>query len=376
MKKTIYMDYSATTPVLKEVAAEMMPYFTEFYGNPASIYTLSNESKMAIDDAKITIAKIINCKPQEVFFTSGGSEGDSWSIIGSAFANRNKGKHIITTEIEHHAVLNCCKFLEKEGFEITYLKVDSNGFVSIDDLKKSIRKDTILVSIMMANNEIGTIEPVKEIGAFLKEKNITFHTDAVQAAGHIKIDVEEINVDLLSLAAHKFYGPKGVGILYIRKGTKIDNIIYGGQQQRGRRGGTENVPGIVGIAKALKIVNDELEKENERETVLRNLFIEKSLEIPNVKLNGILNEKRLSNNINLCFNEKDGEGILFKLDMEGICASAGSACQAGAMDASHVLTAIGLSKEEAKSSIRFTIGKFTTEEEILYVVNKLKELTS
>ncbi|MCR3757746.1 cysteine desulfurase family protein [Clostridium felsineum] len=376
MKKTIYMDYSATTPVLKEVAAEMMPYFTEFYGNPASIYTLSNESKMAIDDAKITIAKIINCKPQEVFFTSGGSEGDSWSIIGSAFANRNKGKHIITTEIEHHAVLNCCKFLEKEGFEITYLKVDSNGFVSIDDLKKSIRKDTILVSIMMANNEIGTIEPVKEIGAFLKEKNITFHTDAVQAAGHIKIDVEEINVDLLSLAAHKFYGPKGVGILYIRKGTKIDNIIYGGQQQRGRRGGTENVPGIVGIAKALKIVNDELEKENERETVLRNLFIEKSLEIPNVKLNGILNEKRLSNNINLCFNEKDGEGILFKLDMEGICASAGSACQAGAMDASHVLTAIGLSKEEARSSIRFTIGKFTTEEEILYVVNKLKELTS
>ncbi|URZ15944.1 cysteine desulfurase family protein [Clostridium felsineum] len=376
MKKTIYMDYSATTPVLKEVAAEMMPYFTEFYGNPASIYTLSNESKMAIDDAKITIAKIINCKPQEVFFTSGGSEGDSWSIIGSAFANRNKGKHIITTEIEHHAVLNCCKFLEKEGFEITYLKVDSNGFVSIDDLKKSIRKDTILVSIMMANNEIGTIEPVKEIGAFLKEKNIAFHTDAVQAAGHIKIDVEEINVDLLSLAAHKFYGPKGVGILYIRKGTKIDNIIYGGQQQRGRRGGTENVPGIVGIAKALKIVNDELEKENERETVLRNLFIEKSLEIPNVKLNGILNEKRLSNNINLCFNEKDGEGILFKLDMEGICASAGSACQAGAMDASHVLTAIGLSKEEARSSIRFTIGKFTTEEEILYVVNKLKELTS
>ncbi|AAK80191.1 cysteine desulfurase [Clostridium acetobutylicum] len=376
MKKTIYMDYSATTPVLKEVVEEMMPYFTEFYGNPASIYSLSNESKMAIDEAKITVSKIINCKPYEIFFTSGGSEGDSWAIIGSAFANRDKGKHIITTAIEHHAVLNSCKFLEGEGFEVTYLNVDSNGLVSIEELKKNIRKDTILVSIMMANNEIGTIEPVKEIGDYLKGKNIIFHTDAVQAAGHVKIDVDQINADLLSLAAHKFYGPKGIGILYIRKGTKVSNIIYGGGQQRGRRGGTENVPAIVGAAKALKIVSDDIEKENTRQENLRNLFVEKALELPYVKLNGILNEKRLSNNINLCFNGKDGEGILFNLDMNGICASAGSACQAGAMEASHVLTAIGLSKEEARSSIRFTIGRFTTEEEILYVVDKLKELTS
>ncbi|PJI09801.1 MULTISPECIES: cysteine desulfurase family protein [Clostridium] len=373
MKKMIYMDYSATTPVLKEVVNEMMPYFTEYYGNPSSIYSLANKSKIAIDDSKIAISRALNCKPYEVFFTSGGSEGDNWAIIGTAFANRNKGKHIITTSIEHHAVLNSCKFLEKEGFEVTYLPVDSNGFISIDDLKRSIRKDTILVSIMTANNEIGSIQPVDEIGNLCRQRNIIFHTDAVQAAGHLKLDVQKMKVDLLSLSSHKFYGPKGVGILYIKKGTKINNIIYGGGQQRGRRGGTENVPGIVGTAKALQIVSEDLEDESIRQEKLRNLFIEKALEIPCVKLNGVLNQKRLSNNINLCFNGKDGEGILFKLDMEGIAASAGSACQAGAMEPSHVLMAMGISKEEAQSSIRFTIGKFTTEEEVLYVVDKLKE---
>lgn len=376
MKKMIYMDYSATTPVLNEVVNEMLPYFTEYYGNPSSVYSLANKSKIAIDDSKIAISKALNCKPYEVFFTSGGSEGDNWAIIGTAFANRNKGKHIITTEIEHHAVLNSCKFLEKEGFKVTYLPVDSNGFVSVDDFKKSIRKDTILVSIMTANNEIGTIEPIDEIGNICREKNIIFHTDAVQAAGHLKLDVQKMKVDLLSLSSHKFYGPKGVGVLYIKKGTKINNIIYGGGQQRGRRGGTENVSGIVGTAKAFQIVSEDLKGESIRQEKLRNLFIEKALEIPCVKLNGVLNEKRLSNNINLCFNGKDGEGILFKLDMAGIAASAGSACQAGAVEPSHVLMAIGLSKEETQSSIRFTIGKFTTEEEVLYVVDKLKELVS
>lgn len=374
MRKNIYMDYSATTPVLKEVMEKMNPYFNEFYGNPSSVYSFSMESKIAIDEAKRTAAKILNCKGEEVFFTSGGTESDNWALIGTAMANQNKGKHIITTSIEHHAVLKASEYLEKLGFEITYLPVDEEGLISIDTLLKSIRQDTILVSIMTANNEIGTIEPIKEIGEILKEKNIIFHTDAVQAAGHIKLDVEEMKVDLMSLSAHKFYGPKGVGILYIRKGTKVDNLIFGGQQQRGRRSGTENVPGMIGAAKALEIVDSELKIEKERQERLRDLFIEKALEIPHVTLNGPSKEKRLSNNINLCFNGKDGEGILVRLDMEGISVSLGSACSAGAIEPSHVLMAIGLSREEAKSSIRFTIGRFTTEEEVMYVINKLKEI--
>jgi len=289
-------------------------------------------------------------------------------------ANRNKGKHIITTSIEHHAILNTCKFLESQGFQITYLAVNSEGLISVDDLKKSIRNDTILVSIMTANNEIGTIEPICEIGKILKEKNIIFHTDAVQAAGHMELDVNSMNVDLMSVSGHKIYAPKGIGILYIRRGTKISNLIYGGQQQRGRRSGTENIPYIVGIAKAFEIEYNDLEKEVERQKKLRDIFINEALKIPNVKLNGPRDEKRLSNNINLCFNGKDGEGILIKLDMAGVSASLGSACSAGAIEPSHVLIAIGLSREAAKSSIRFTIGKYTTEEDIKYTLNKLKEI--
>lgn len=374
MKNHVYMDYSATTMVMGEVIKEMKPYFDEFYGNPSSIYSFSMKSKIALDEAKNTIAGILNCKNEEIFFTSGGTESDNWALIGTAMANKNMGKHIITTSIEHHAILNACKFLESQGFEVTYLPVDSEGLVSVDDLKKSIRKDTILVSIMTANNEIGTIEPVYEIGKILKEKNIIFHTDAVQAAGHMELDVNSMNVDLMSVSGHKIYAPKGVGILYIRRGTKISNLIYGGQQQRGRRSGTENIPYIVGIAKAFEIVNNDLEGEVRRQKSLRDIFINEALKLPNVKLNGPRDEKRLSNNINLCFNGKDGEGILIKLDMAGISASLGSACSAGAIEASHVLIAMGLSREDAKSSIRFTIGKYTTEEDINYTVNKLKEI--
>lgn len=374
MKKYVYMDYSATTMVLDEVIEEMKPYFNEFYGNPSSAYSFSMKSKIALDEARNSIAEILNCKGEEIFFTSGGTESDNWALIGTAMANRNKGNHIITTSIEHHAILNACKFLESEGFEITYLPVNSEGLISIDDLKRNIKDNTILVSIMTANNEIGTIEPIREVGEMLKEKNIIFHTDAVQAAGHMKLDVNYMNVDLMSVSGHKIYAPKGIGILYIRKGTKIGNLIYGGQQQRGRRSGTENIPYIVGIAKAFKIVYSELDKEVQRQKKLRDIFINKALEIPNVRLNGPRNEKRLSNNINLCFNGKDGEGILINLDMVGICASLGSACSAGAIEPSHVLTAIGLSREDAKSSIRFTIGKFTTEEDINYTINKLKEI--
>lgn len=368
------MDYSATTMVLDEVVEEMKPYFSEFYGNPSSAYSFSMKSKIALDEAKNTIATILNCKNEEVFFTSGGTESDNWALIGTAMANKNKGKHIITTSIEHHAILSACKFLESQGFEITYLPVNSEGLVSIDDLKGSIKDETILVSIMAANNEIGTIEPINEIGKILKEKNIIFHTDAVQAAGHIKLDVNQMNVDLMSVSGHKIYAPKGIGILYIKRGTQISNLIYGGQQQRGRRSGTENIPYIVGIAKAFEIVYNDLEKEVERQKRLRDIFINEALKIPNVKLNGPRDEKRLSNNINLCFNGKDGEGILINLDMAGICASLGSACSAGAIEPSHVLTAIGLSRDDAKSSIRFTIGKFTTEEDINYTLNKLCEI--
>lgn len=374
MKKHVYMDYSATTMVLNEVIEEMKPYFNEFYGNPSSVYSFSMKSKIALDEARNTIAAILNCKSEEVFFTSGGTESDNWALIGTAIANKDKGKHIITTSVEHHAVLNACKFLESQGFEITYLPVNAEGLISIDDLNKSIRKDTILVSIMAANNEIGAIQPICEVGKILKEKNITFHTDAVQAAGHVKLDVDCMNVDLMSISGHKIYAPKGIGLLYIRRGTKISNLIYGGQQQRGKRSGTENIPYIVGIAKALEIVYDEFEKETERQKGLRDIFINEALKLPNVELNGPTDEKRLSNNINLCFNGKDGEGILINLDMAGICASSGSACSAGAIEPSHVLTAMGLSRTDAKSSIRFTIGKFTTEEDINYTINKLCEI--
>lgn len=374
MKNHVYMDYSATTMVIDEVIKEMKPYFDEFYGNPSSAYSFSMKSKIALDEAKNAIGEILNCKNEEIFFTSGGTESDNWALIGTAMANKDKGKHIITTSIEHHAILNACKFLESQGFEITYLPVDSEGLVSVEDLKKSIRNDTILVSIMTANNEIGAIEPIDEIGKILKEKDIIFHTDAVQAAGHMKLDVNSMNVDLMSISGHKIYAPKGIGILYIRRGTKINNLIYGGQQQRGRRSGTENIPYIVGIAKAFEIVHNDLEGEVKRQKKLRDIFINEALKIPNVKLNGPRDEKRLSNNINLCFNGKDGEGILIKLDMSGISASLGSACSAGAIEPSHVLTAIGLSTEDAKSSIRFTIGKYTTEEDINYTVNKLKEI--
>lgn len=372
-KKNIYLDYSATTPLDKDVFLEMKPYLENYYGNASSIYSISAEPKMAIDIARGKIAKAINCKREEVFFTSGGTESDNWTLIGTAFANKDKGKHIITSSIEHHAILNSCKFLQKNGFRVTYINPNKDGIIEPAKVKKAICDDTILVSIMMANNEIGTIEPIREIGEICREKNILFHTDAVQAAGHISIDVEKMNVNMLSMSAHKFYGPKGVGILYVQKGTKIESFMHGGEQERGKRAGTENTPGIVGIAKALEISVNNIKDESKRLENLRNMLIKGLLEIEGTKLNGTL-ENRLPSNINICFNGVETETLLMALDLRGICASAGSACSAGSLDPSHVLLAIGLTEDEAKSSMRFSIGKYTTEDEIKYTIETVKDI--
>jgi cysteine desulfurase NifS len=374
MKKIIYMDHAATTPTKPEVLQEMLPYFTEKYGNPSSIYSIARETKSAIDNSRDRVAKALGASSDEIYFTAGGSEADNWTLKGIAFANKGKGNHIITTKIEHHAILHACEYLEKHGFEVTYLPVDSDGLISIEDLKNAITDKTILVSIMFANNEIGTIEPIAEIGKICKEKGIYFHTDAVQAVGNVPINVKEMNIDLLSMSAHKFYGPKGVGALYIRKGVKIHSLIHGGAQERMRRAGTENVPGIVGLGKALELANQNMDEHIERLTSLRDKLINGlEKEIPYIRLNGH-REKRLPGNVNVCFRFIEGESLLLLLDELGICASSGSACSSGSLDPSHVLLAIGLPHEIAHGSLRLSLGDSTTEEDVDYILDVLPKI--
>jgi len=369
--KNIYFDHAATTSVKPEVLEAMLPYFTEKYGNASSIYSLGRENKKAIDDAREKVAKALNTQPKEIFFTSGGTEADNWALEGIAFANQAKGKHIITTNIEHHAILHTCKFLEKQGFEVTYVPVDNKGIVHIEDIEKAIRSDTILISVMFANNEIGTIQPIKEIGALAKGKGIYFHTDAVQAIGNIPIDVKDMNIDMLSLSAHKFYGPKGVGVLYIRDGVRIYPFMNGGAQERGKRASTENVAGIVGLGKAIELATIDIESYNTKLMKLRDRAIKEILEkIPYSRLNG--NEKnRLPGNVNISFEFIEGESILLMLDMKGICASSGSACTSGSLDPSHVLLAIGLPHEIAHGSLRLTFGEENTDSDFDYLLETL-----
>ena len=367
--KNVYMDYAATTYVKPEVLEEMMPFFTEKYGNPSSFYGISRETKMAIDKARNRVAKALNCDLNEVYFTGGGSEADNWAIKGIASAHRKKGNHIITTKIEHHAVLHTCEYLEKQGFEVTYLNVDKEGFIDLEELKNAITDKTILVSIMFANNEIGTIQPIKEIGKICRERKVFFHTDAVQAVGNIPIDVKEMNIDLLSLAGHKIYGPKGIGALYIRKGVRIDNLIHGGGQERARRAGTENTPSVVGLGKAIELATENLEEHNKKLVDLRDKLIDGLLKVPHTRLNGPRGDKRLPGNVNITFEFIEGESILLSLDFEGVCASSGSACTSGSLDPSHVLLAIGLPHELAHGSLRLTLGDGSTEEDVDYVLD-------
>ena len=369
----IYMDNAATTPVYPEVYEAMKPYFDEVYGNPSAVYTFAGKAGTAVDDARQTIASVINAKPEEVYFTSGGSESDNWAIIGAAEGNCHKGKHIITTKIEHHAVQNTCKYLEKHGFEVTYLDVDKYGRVSPKDVALAIRPDTILISVMTANNEIGSIQPIEEIGNIAGKHGVLFHTDAVQAMGHIKIDVEKMNIDMLSASAHKLNGPKGVGLMYIRKGIAIPSFIHGGAQERGRRAGTLNVPGIVGFATAARMAEESMTERSQYVTGLRDYFIDRVLnEIDGSRLNGDRID-RLPNNVNLSFLGINGETLLIILDQNGICASSGSACSSGSLDPSHVLTAIGLSRQEAGSSLRFTLSEKNTRDEIDYTIDIIKK---
>lgn len=371
MERQIYLDHSATTPVKKEVLEEMMPYFGQKFGNPSSIYSIGRESRKAIDEARDRVAHAIGAQSKEIYFTSGGSESDNWALKGVAYANKSKGNHIITSAIEHHAVLNACKYLEDDGFEVTYLDVDSDGMVSVEQLRESIRPTTTLVSIMFANNEIGTIQPIKEIGQVARQNGIYFHTDAVQAVGNIPIDVDDYNIDLLSLSGHKFYGPKGVGALYIRKNVKIASFIQGGAQEKGRRAGTENVSGIVGLGKAIEIAGNNIQGYNAKLSHLRDKLINGVMKkIPFVRINGH-QEKRLPGNANFSFDFIEGESLLLMLDMKGIAASSGSACSSGSLDPSHVLLAIGLSHETAHGSLRLTIGDDNTEEDIEYVLEVL-----
>ncbi|WP_282804235.1 cysteine desulfurase family protein [Clostridium tetani] len=374
MKKNIYMDYAATTYIKKEVIEAMMPYLTEYYANPSSVYNMSNNLKIVIDEAKEEIADFIGANPEEVFFTSGGTEGNNWAIKGIAYANEEKGKHIITSSIEHPAVLNSCKYLKEKGFEITFLPVDSYGKVDLEKLEKSIRNDTILVSIMAANNEIGTIQDIKSIGEICKRHKVLFHTDAVQALGQIPINVEEMGIDLMTITAHKIYGPKGIGALYIKKGTKIENILHGGSQERGKRPGTENTLAIVGFKKAVSLLKENGLEESKRIEKLRDKFIKGLLQIENTKINGAMGKERLKGNVNVSFKNIDGELLLMLLDREGIYASAGSACSAGSIDASHVLVALGSEDEFLKGTIRFTLGARNTEEEVDFVLEKLNQL--
>lgn len=374
MSRLIYLDNAATTQVYPEVLKAMEPYFTEYYGNPSSIYSFAGESKKAVDAARQTIADFLHATPEEIYFTGGGSESDNWALKATAEAYKSKGKHIITSKIEHHAILHTCEYLEKQGFEVTYLDVDENGLVHPEEVEKAIRPDTILISVMFANNEIGTIEPIAEIGKIAKEHGVLFHTDAVQAFGHVPIDVEEMNIDMLSASGHKINGPKGIGLMYIRKGLKLGSFIHGGAQERHRRAGTHNVPGIVGFAKAVELASAHLEERIKYETELRDYYIHRvETEIPYAKLNGD-RTSRLPNNTNFCFRFIEGESMLILLDQKGICASSGSACTSGSLDPSHVLLAIGLPHEIAHGSLRVTLSEKTTKEEIDYTVDELKKI--
>lgn len=374
MKQLIYLDNAATTKTRPEVVETMLPYFTEFYGNPSSVYEFSGISKKAITGARETIANALGAKFNEIYFTAGGSEADNWALIATAEAYETKGKHIITSKIEHHAVLHTCEYLEKRGFEVTYLDVDENGVIKLEELKKAIRPDTILITIMFANNEIGTIEPIKEIGQIAKERGVLFHTDAVQAFGHVPINVDEYNIDMLSASGHKINGPKGIGFLYIRTGIKSRSFVHGGGQERKRRAGTENVPGIVGFGKAVELAISEMDERIQKETDLREYLMNRVMdEIPYTRINGH-RKNRLSNNVNFAFQFIEGESLLIMLDMKGICGSSGSACTSGSLDPSHVLLAIGLPHEIAHGSLRLTLDQVNTREEMDYVVESMKEI--
>ncbi len=380
--RMIYLDHAATTPARTEVIEEMLPYFNQRYGNPSSIYSLGRDSKKAIEEAREKVAKAIGAQPREIFFTGSGTEADNWAIKGAAYANRQKGKHIITTAIEHHAVLHTCQYLESDGFEVTYLPVDADGLVTAEQVRQAIRPDTILVTIMFANNEIGTIQPIAEIGKVTREKGICFHTDAVQAMGNVAIDVNAMNIDMLSMSSHKFYGPKGIGALYIKKGVKITSFLHGGAQERGRRASTENVAAIVGLAKALEIATQNLDDHNKKLLALRERTInEIQKQIPFVKLNGH-RDKRLPGNVNFSFEFIEGESLLLMLDMKGIAASSGSACTSGSLDPSHVLLAIGLPHEIAHGSLRLSFGEENSDDDVDYllevlppIVQRLREMS-
>lgn len=370
----IYLDNAATTKTAPEVVDAMLPYFSEYYGNPSTIYSLGASCKKAVSDARQIIADALSGKPEEIYFTAGGSESDNWALKATAEAYANKGKHIITSKIEHHAILHTCEYLEKKGYEVTYLDVDENGLVRLEDLKAAIRPDTILISIMFANNEIGTIEPIAEIGKLAKEHGILFHTDAVQAFGQVPINVDEMNIDMLSASGHKLNGPKGIGFLYIRTGVKIRSFVHGGAQERSRRAGTENVPGIVGLGAAVERAVRIMEEKTKKEIALRDYLIERiEKEIPYCRLNGH-RTRRLPNNVNFSFLYIEGESMLIMLDMKGICASSGSACTSGSLDPSHVLLAIGLKHEEAHGSLRLTLSEENTKEEMDFVVEELKKI--
>ena len=375
MDSLIYLDNAATTAVKPEVFEVMKPYFMEIYSNPSSVYSFAGQAKKAVDDAREQIAGALNAKaPSEIYFTGGGSEADNWAIKMTAEACKDKGRHIITTMIEHHAVLHTVDWLEKNGYEVTYLDVDSDGLISLEELEKAIRPDTILISIMFANNEIGTIEPVKEIGAIAKKHGVLFHTDAVQVFGHVSVDVQDMNIDMLSASGHKFHGPKGIGFLYLRNGLKLGPLIHGGAQERARRAGTHNVPGIVGMGEAARLAVQDMEVNAKKQIEIRDYLIERiEKEIPYVRVNGH-REKRLPNNVNVCFRFIEGESLLIMLDQKGICASSGSACTSGSLDPSHVLLAIGLPHEIAHGSLRLTLSEETTKEDADYVVDNLKAI--
>lgn len=372
MERKIYLDNAATTATRPEVVEAMLPYFTEKFGNPSSVYEFAAQNKTAINDSRETIAKALRANAADIYFTNGGTESDNWALKATAEAYKSKGNHIITSKIEHHAILHTCEYLEKQGFEVTYVDVDENGVVKLDELEAAIRPTTILISVMFANNEIGTIQPIKEIGAIAKKHNVLFHTDAVQAFGQLDIDVNECNIDMLSASGHKLNGPKGIGFLYIRKGLKLRSFIHGGAQERHRRAGTENVPAIVGLGKAVEIAMATLEERQKKETLLRDYLIDQVIkEVPYTRLNGD-RTNRLPNNANFSFQFIEGESLLIMLDMQGICASSGSACTSGSLDPSHVLLAIGLPHEIAHGSLRLTLSEDTTMEDIQYTIEKVK----
>lgn len=376
MEKLIYLDNAATTKTAPEVVEAMLPYFTENYGNPSSVYGFASKNKNAVNRQREIIADALGARAEEIYFTAGGSEADNWALKAAAEAYEGKGNHIITTKIEHHAILHTGEYLEKRGFEVTYLDVDENGVVKLDELQAAIRPTTILISVMFANNEIGTLEPVREIGEIAHEKGILFHTDAVQAFGQVPINVDECHIDMLSASGHKLNGPKGIGFLYIRKGVKIRSFVHGGAQERKRRAGTENVPGIIGLGAATDRAVKTMEERTSKEKSLRDYLIDRVLaEIPYCRLNGH-RTKRLPNNANFSFQFIEGESLLIRLDMKGICGSSGSACTSGSLDPSHVLLAIGLPHETAHGSLRLTLGEDTTKEDIDYVVESLKEIVA